>query len=92
MSALTRKEAEELRTMRELPPAIRMCLELVYIALNLDKLAPRIQQLPEGARLPVAWDKVQLMLARHQTLLPAMTRFEPEAGLAAPALRRYAPP
>eukprot|EP00854_Cymbomonas_tetramitiformis_P005870 gene5870-7069_t len=89
LRALTRTELEELRHFRQPPPSVRLCLELIYITLHVERLRPRIEALGVGARLRIDWEDVQQMLARFQTFFPALMNFDTDSLVTAPVVHAY---
>jgi len=78
---LKKKDLETLRKMPSPPPVVQRCLELVFIALHVEKLKGRIASLPPGKRMKVDWSEVQRMLANFQTFYPMMANFDVQASL-----------
>eukprot|EP00959_Pyramimonas_sp_CCMP1952_P316251 6619391-Pyramimonas_sp.AAC.1 len=54
-------------------PAVRRCLELVFVTLHISKLRSKINALPDGKRLHIDWFDVQRMLTKFQWFYPAMS-------------------
>ena len=77
---LKKKDLETLRKMPSPPPVVQRCLELVFIALHVEKLKGRIASLPPGKSMKVEWSEVQRMLANFQTFYPMMANFDVQAS------------
>lgn len=85
-SPISNTEIDELRRLARPPQVVRECLEVVYACLNIDEVNKQLVRLQPGCRLNIKWATVQTMLARFQSLYPAMRNYDLTALISSPAV------
>lgn len=89
LELLSKADLEEMRRLLRPPQAVRQCLEVVYVVLNLESVKDQILRLPTGGLLSIRWESVLAMLAKFETFFPSMDNYDIGDLMAVPEVACY---